>query len=30
MNLISIVIGGLLAVLTLAFTVLLASAIVFN
>jgi hypothetical protein len=30
MNLISIVIGGLLAVLTLAFTVLLTSAIVFN
>ena len=30
MNIISIVIGGLLAVLTLAFTVLLASAIVFN
>ena len=30
MNMISIVIGGLLAVLTLAFTVLLAAAIVFN
>ena len=30
MNIISIIIGGLLAVLTLAFTVLLASAIVFN